>query len=193
MSGQQYLMKLSPDELVHSFGSEMKTHHSIPPARCFVSQVKDKDKTDKRWTPLSAGCLSAITLQDRLLVLGHGDEDGIAGKSETWTAHELAADLKKWGLSEVGYIKFLCCDLGRGTFLDDFVDEAVREQGIKVGMVQGYRGLAWPVLGPRKMLVATKDKHWLKSGDKRIKRVNGTFKPNAPEAVMLNILDSQNL
>ena len=193
MSGNIYLMKLCPDELVHKFGSDMKSYHSVPRGRRFVSEAKDKDKNDRKWTVLAPNTLDAITIKDRLLVMGHADEDSITGTAESWDAQEFARCLKKWGLTEVGYIKFLCCDLGKGTFLDDFVDEAVRNQGLKIGMVQGYRGLAWPVLGPRKMLVATADKHWLKFGDKRVKRVYGTFKQNAPQEDVIDALEDKSL
>jgi hypothetical protein len=187
MSGNRYLMKLCPDELVHKFGSDMRSYHGVPASRCFVSEAKDKDKKDRKWTQLTAGSLNAITIKDRLLVMAHGDQDKICGTAETWNGRELAIAMKKWGLKTVGYIKFLSCDVGRGSFLDEFVAEAVGTQDIEVGFVQGYRGLAWPVLGPRKMLVATEDKHWLKTGDKRVKRVLGTFKQNAPQ---INVIDT---
>ena len=79
-----------------------------------------------------------MKISDKLFIVSHGEANGEIGNQDGGT---LAADLKQWGLKQVGLITFKCCNLGRGSFLELFVSECTLH-GITVGWVKGYTGAA---------------------------------------------------
>ena len=57
----------------------------------------------------------------------------------------LASMLRANGLRAVGLITFKACNVGGGTFLEDFV-AALSSRGVTVGWAKGYNGSAATVL-----------------------------------------------
>lgn len=99
----------------------LKRRYNIPDARCFF--------------PPHANCLANLTLDSKLIIMGHG----IPQKMEDRTPGELVQYLvQTLGLRTVGVISFKTCLIGDGKFLEDFVMRANR-YGLKVGWLVGYK------------------------------------------------------
>jgi hypothetical protein len=120
-------------------------YYQIPRAQQFTNRPAEYGL----FTELTAGCLGAITLQDKLLVFAHADKDDVG----PYGPLKLCKALHGWGLRKVWFISFKACDVGKGTFLEDFVRACGgRDHSIEVGWVKGYCGESatdtWSVLLP---------------------------------------------
>jgi len=85
--------------------------------------------------------LLPLTIQDKLFVFAHADEKEVGFTH----ARMLASMLRANGLRAVGLITFKACNVGSGTFLEDFV-AALSSRGVTVGWAKGYNGSAATVL-----------------------------------------------
>lgn len=72
--------------------------------------------SDKHY--LDEGSLAELGLQDKLIIAGHGTEDGLVGFRNS--PETLVRVLRRAGLKNVGIIKFHSCNIGVGDWLSRF-------------------------------------------------------------------------
>jgi hypothetical protein len=139
-----FLLKLSPDAVIHASATLYFEWTQVPESRKWSTQ------DSPGWNKLEPHCLHKTfnkdypTIKDKMMIIAHGTETEIGEEGDgegmgTFPPAVLAAKLKRWGIKEVGLITFKCCNLGKGNFLNDFVN-AAGTNGIQIGWVKGYTG-----------------------------------------------------
>ncbi|WP_404991772.1 hypothetical protein [Cupriavidus pauculus] len=130
--------------------------------------------------------LVGMTSASKLIIIGHANEHGIEQLyAKPFSPFSLVNYLRRLGLRQVGLIALKCCLLGRGNYLEQFVDEA--DGRIEIGWCIGYRDFALTQEGHE---YVGYESHWrgllpwLKLSDSwRVRIVRGTIPvvpPNAP-------------
>ncbi|MFV8810446.1 hypothetical protein ACNSPD_10325 [Yersinia enterocolitica] len=84
--------------------------------------------------------LSKVTLNDKLIIVGHSTEDGY----DNMSAKEIARILKKLKLRQVGVIKLHSCCIGKDDWMSEFKNE-IKKQGIDYSYLSGPKGLYYYV------------------------------------------------
>jgi hypothetical protein len=116
---------------IHNTGIMYKSWYNIPRARMFTNRPSEYDK----FSPLTPTSFAGVTLGDKLLVIGHGNQTRVAHIP----ADDLVRSLHGWGLRAVGVVSFKACQIGSGAFLSTFVLEC-GARGIDIGWAKGYTG-----------------------------------------------------
>ncbi|GAA0829460.1 MAG: hypothetical protein CL858_04290 [Cupriavidus sp.] len=134
----------------------------------------------------ATGSLSGMTSASKLIIIGHANAHGIEQLyAKPFCPFGLVNYLHRIGLRQVGLIALKCCLLGRGDYLERFVEEA--DGRLEIGWCIGYRDVALTREGHE---YVGYESHWrdlipsLKLPDSwRVRIVRGTIPvvpPNAP-------------
>jgi hypothetical protein len=119
----------------------------IPLARRFSSRRRETSSRSRfdirpfahkgEFSPLTGTSLNQLTYKDKLFLFAHANAAEVGPAS----ANVLAGMLQLAGLRAVGLITFKACDVGVGSFLEEFVASLAR-RGVVVGWAKGYKGAA---------------------------------------------------
>jgi hypothetical protein len=153
-----YLLKLSPDSVIHSSTKSYEEWNQVPVSRkwCNIDSAGwNRLLPDSLSSQTADGSVKeSPTIRDKIMVIAHGDPAHVGEtdkKDQTmikYTAAKLAQKLKEWGLREAGLITFKCCEVGQANFLENFIAEATK-RGLKIGWVKGYTGSAMTLRKPK--------------------------------------------
>jgi len=157
----------------------------IPLQRRFTTRKRESDQRSKfdirpfshknEFNFVSENSLTPVTERDKLFIFAHADDSEV-GFAE---AKHLAGMLVAFGLRKVGLITFKACEVGSGTFLENFV-AALERRAVIIGWAKGYKGEARTVTRRQggvvikvfeKILDENED---VLTGDDRLKIVRGT-------------------
>lgn len=136
------------DGAIAHLANAWKSRYGVPAERCFTVQPSPGFQL-QGFTPVTPGCLGFSNLATKLIIVGHGDAEGLyMGASMdlpaegTKGAGVLSDLLKTWGLRAAGLVAFKSCLVGQARFLDD-LRQMCTVRGIRVGWLIGYRHTAW--------------------------------------------------
>lgn len=119
-----------------------------------------------------------IGIKDKLLIFGHGNSDEMG--PDHLSPQQLADQLSQWGLQNVGVISFKACEIGQGTFLEDF-RKACEERNINVGWIKGYDSeIEYSEEGGQTHILAQLAKKKTEPGSKHCKIIPGTAPCSVP-------------
>lgn len=105
----------------------LKRRYAIPDAKCF----RFSEGHLPGFVFPNATSLSTMTSASKLFLIGHGRPNAFSGVRAT----KLVEYLECFGLNQVGLIAFKACQLGAGTYMEEFV--AVATGRIEVGWCIG--------------------------------------------------------
>lgn len=102
-------------------------------------EVNDVLKGKKRMTRSSNFYdLSNMNNNDKLIIVGHSDEDGY----QDFSSEQLAHMLVSMRLKNIGVIKLHSCYIGKGKWMEAF-KQALKRNAINFAYMSGSRGLYW--------------------------------------------------
>jgi hypothetical protein len=165
-----FLLKLSPDEIIHASAEAYRDWYQVPEGRRWSNQ------DEAGWGKLLDDCVRKAdevpTKRDKLMVIAHGAK-GFVGEGPCMKGtddpagdfkldpDDLARGFKRWGIEKIGLVSFKCCSIGAGSFLASFVRGA-ELHGLEIGWVKGYTASVrtlrkFPVVGKPYELVNKPD------------------------------------
>lgn len=105
----------------------------VPRQNCFTNRPAEYGY----YTPLTAGALAHVTVEDKVILCAHGNTRMFG----PYSASDLNLQLYFWGLRRAKLITFKACLLGVDTFLEAFRANCMRNTSrIEIGWIKGYRG-----------------------------------------------------
>jgi hypothetical protein len=116
------------NSVILSSANAWKTRYSVPDTHCFA------DDTVAGYNNVHAGCMRAcVDGNTKLIIFAHANENIV----HIYKAHELAALLLKWGVTDVGLIAIKACEVGKGQYLETLKMHLANSGS--VGWLVGYR------------------------------------------------------
>ncbi len=129
------IIALDPrDPIVMRHARAWRERYSIPQDRCFVYSNEAFDG----FRPAHGDSLSFCGPSTKVIVVCHGQPEGLVLGGGLIYAESMAGLLMSWGLRRVGLVSFKACLLGVATFLDDFVAD-LRRRHAQIGWTIGYK------------------------------------------------------
>ena len=118
--------------IIRDSAMDYMAYYKLPKSQCFTNRPNETENL----TIVGSGSLAPLTINDRLLILAHADTTEVG----PYGPKALAEKLQGWGLTAAKLITFKACEVGAGTYLDNFV--AACSGKISVAWVKGYKGAA---------------------------------------------------
>ncbi len=145
----------------------------VPPGRMFVTDKEGARINYETFRDLSMNCMADMNENDKLFIFAHGSSAAVGNLEPKY----VAARLEYAGVKRVGLITFKSCDVGRGSFLEEFVEE-LKKVKINIGFAKGYNGGSQTVdlpAGPAVIEKVWTDDYKEIHGNARFRIVKGHF------------------